>query len=217
LTISQAETDASTSTETETSSTSLEIDSEPISILKCRTHGEIEDLEIPQLPDITEMSEFPPEPEEKPFVYSVRNMQLPLSIHKSLNWVNSSRNYEELLHVYIHKSAPRLDSYSPNYIELWRSYVPAMAFGPNGSAALLNAMAALAALQLAPFQRDPPNGYDRAERYYIAALQDHQILDSVEKDDLDDSMLATALLLAHYEAHLKNQTVSNQFRCGMEN
>jgi len=199
LTISQSEADTLTLSETETSSTSVEIESEPLSIVERHTQEELRDLQIPQPPDITETSEFPPEPEQKPFVYSIRNMQLPPSIHKSLNWVNSNRNYQELLHVYIHKSAPRLDAYSPNYIELWRSYVPAMAFGPNGSPALLNAMAALAALQIAPFQRDPQNGYDRAERYYIAALQDHQILDSVQKDDLEDSMLATALLMAHYE------------------
>jgi len=138
----------------------------------------------------------------------MRNMTLPPSIYKSLNWMTSNRNYQELFHTYLHKSAPRLDAYSPTYIELWRTYVPAMAFGQNGSAPLLNSMAALAAIQMARFQRDPQSGYDRAERYYIAALQDHQILDLDQQDNLDDAMLATALLLAHYEV-LSGLALSN--------
>src|SRR5437762_7657019 len=161
--------------ETDESSTSRESDSEPATIVARRIHVEGQDHPIPEPPDNVESSKFPPEPEQRPFVYSIRNMRLPPSIHRSLNWITSSRNYQELIHVYIHKSAARLDAYSPNYIELWRSYVPTMAFGSNGSVALLNAMAALAALQIAPFQRDAQIGYERAKRYYVAALQDHQI------------------------------------------
>ena len=74
-----------------------------------------------------------------------------------------------------------------------------MAFGPHGSGPLLNAMVALTSLQLAPSQHDSERGRERALRYYVAALQEHQALDPVRKGQLDDAVLATVLLFAHFE------------------
>lgn len=150
-------------------------------------------------------SHFPAEP-QNPFFYSPGNMILPQAIYKNMSWIIagdefSNRSYQELLHAYIHVTAPRLDGSSPCYFELWRSYVPAMAFGHRGSLPLLNAIAAIAALQIAPLQRDPEKGRERAERYYFAALEHHHILDTPRKSELDDSMIATAMLLAHYDVY----------------
>lgn len=76
-----------------------------------------------------------------------------------------------------------------------------MAFGESGSLPLLNAIAAITALQIAPLQRDPEKGRERAERYYFAALEHHHILDTPRKSELDDAMIATAMLLAHYDVN----------------
>jgi hypothetical protein len=148
---------------------------------------------------------FPAEP-RNPFIYSPRNMVLPPTIYNNMSWIIagdefSNRSYQELLHAYIHVTAPRLDGSSPCYFELWRSYVPAMAFGQSGSLPLLNAIAAITALQIAPLQRDPEKGRERAERYYFAALEHHHILDTPRKSELDDAMIATAMLLAHYDVN----------------
>lgn len=146
--------------------------------------------------------EFPPEP-EAPFIYSARRMSLPPSIHRShIAWIISddkslNRGYQELMHAYIHVTADRLAGFSPCYIELWRSYVPTMAFGPHGSGALLNAMVALAALHIAPLQQDPNRGRDRAARYYSAALKEYHDIDL--KGQFNDAALATVLLFAHFE------------------
>jgi hypothetical protein len=164
-------------------------------------------------------SQFAAEP-QNPFIYSPGNMVLLQPIYKNLSWIIagdefSNRSYQELLHAYIHVTAPRLDGSSPCYFELWRSYVPAMAFGQMGSLPLLNAIAAIAALQIAPLQRDPEKGRDRAERYYFAALEHHHILDTPRKSELDDAMIATGILLAHYDVY-SIQLVAN-IRYGKEN
>src|SRR5271154_3623273 len=146
--------------------------------------------------------EFPPEPSQSPFIYSARHMTLPVSIHKSIAWIipdteSRSRGYQELMHAYLHQTADRLAACSPCYIELWRSYVPTLAFGLHGSGALLNAMVALAALHLAPLLQEPPKGRERAVRYYFVALQEYH--DMKRSDQLTDAGLATVLLFAHFE------------------
>lgn len=158
-------------------------------------------LAVIQTPHI----EFPPEPLQTPFIYSAQHMSLPLSIRRNIPWItlaNGSRDgYQELMHAYIHKAADRLAAISPCYIELWRSYVPTMAFGPQGSGALLNAMVALAAWHIASSQRDPDRGHERATRYYFAGLQEHHRLDADGKI-YDDAGLATLLLFAQFEVTL---------------
>jgi len=162
---------------------------------------------------------FPPEPLQAPFIYSARQMSLPpLSKHQNIAWIISehqslNRGYQELMHFYIHETATRLAAYSPCYVDLWRLYIPTMAFGPRGSGALLNAMVALAALQLAPLQRDPDRGRERARRYYAAALQDHHSLGGDQKGEADDAVLATKLLFAHFEV-LLNDNTSNSDMAG---
>jgi hypothetical protein len=134
----------------------------------------------------------------------------PLSNQQNISWIISehqslNRGYQELMHFYIHETARRLAAYSPCYVDLWTAYIPTMAFGQNGSRALLNAMVALAALQLAPLQGDPDRGRERARRYYAAALQDHYSLEGDQKVEADDAVLATKLLFAHFEVPvLKN-------------
>jgi hypothetical protein len=146
---------------------------------------------------------FPEEPHQRAFIYSASQIELPPAICKNMSWIAgdefSTRSYHQLLHAYIHVTAPRLDASSPCYFELWRSYVPAMAFGSKGSVALLNAISAVTAIQIAPLQRDPEKGRERAERYYFASLEDHHVLDIPQKSELDDAMIATAMLLAHYD------------------
>jgi hypothetical protein len=140
-------------------------------------------------------------------------MSLPLKIYKNIAWIKSeneslNRGYQELMHAYIYQTADRLAACSPCYIELWRSYIPTMAFGPRGSGALLNAMVALAALQIAPLQRDPDIGRERAMRYYVAALQDNHSMDGDRNREPDDAMLATVLLFAHFEVAIPNCSAS---------
>ena len=143
------------------------------------------------------------EPQETPFFYAASRLVLP-PLSKNISLIISdnefsNRSYQELLHAYFHISAGRLDAYSPCSFELWRTYVPAMALGVDGSQALLNAIGALAALQITPLQRNQERGRERAQRYYLAALKDHHVFDTPGKYRLSDAMIATSMLLAHYE------------------
>src|SRR5271170_2628665 len=156
--------------------------------------------------DFTQFARYlPPELHEgpliAPFVYSIQHMFMPPVVHRSLATVYSdhdvrNRHYQELMHAYLHLTADRLADMSPCYIDFWRSYIPAMAFGPNGSLALLNAMVALAALHIAPLQADDSRGKLRAWEFYHLALQ-HQ--GNATASSPDDWVLATSLILAHYE------------------
>lgn len=137
-----------------------------------------------------------------PFVYSIQHMFMPPVVHRSLATVYSdhdvrNRHYQELMHAYLHLTADRLADMSPCYIDFWRTYIPSMAFGPNGSLALLNAMVALAALHIAPLQADDTRGKLRAWEFYHLALQNHR--QAPDHGPPDDWMLATSLILAHYE------------------
>jgi hypothetical protein len=84
-------------------------------------------------------------------------------------------------------------------MDIWRSYIPSMAFSTNGSLALLNAMVALAAFQIAPLQKDSDRGRQRALGHYITALRHHHDSDNLFAVQLDDAVLATSLIFAHYE------------------
>ena len=166
--------------------------------------------------DFTQFARYlPPElhqgPLIAPFVYSIQHMFMPPVVHRSLATVYSdhdvrNRHYQELMHAYLHLTADRLADMSPCYIDFWRSYIPAMAFGQNGSLALLNAMVALAALHIAPLQADNARGKQRAWEFYHLALQ-HQ--GQATGSSPDDWVLATSLILAHYEVIYDLQTMSD--------
>ena len=137
-----------------------------------------------------------------PFVYSLGHMYMPPHVHQSIAWVISdhdarNREYQELMHAYIHVSADRLADISPCYMDIWRSYIPSMAFGPNGSLPLLGAMCALAALHISSSQND--RGKERAWVHYHTAVSYLRLSENLFAPELDDAVLATALILAHYE------------------
>ena len=164
---------------------------------------------------------LPPElhrdPLVMPFVYSIQHMFMPPVVHRSLASVYSdhdvrNRHYQELMHAYLHLTADRLADMSPCYIDFWRTYIPSMAFGPNGSLALLNAMVALAALHIAPLQADDTRGKLRAWEFYHLALQHHRT--APDHSAPDDWMLATSLILAHYEV-LSPRSISSNDSYGM--
>ena len=141
-----------------------------------------------------------------PFVYSLRHMYMPAQVHKSISWLISdhdarNREYQELIHAYLHLTADRLAEASPCYMDIWHSYIPSMAFGSNGSLGLLNALCAFAALHIAPLQYEQEKGKERALGLYITALRHHHDSDNLFAKQLDDSVLATALIFAHYEVY----------------
>ena len=155
---------------------------------------------VPYLP-----AELQQHPQVAPFVYSIHHMFMSPAVHTSLSMVYAdhderNRHYQELMHAYLHLTADRLADISPCYIDIWRTYIPSMAFGPNGSLALLNAMVALAALHIAPLQADDKRGKIRAWEFYQLALQFQRENTSSPRTP-DDWMLATSLILAHYEVH----------------
>lgn len=129
---------------------------------------------------------------------------MPAKVHKSLSWLISdhdarNREYQELMHAYLHLTAARLADATPCYTDIWHSYVPSMAFGANGSLGLLNALCAFAALHIAPLQSEPEKGKERALGLYITALRHHHSDENLFAAQLDDAVLATALIFAHYE------------------
>jgi len=131
-------------------------------------------------------------------------MYLPARIHESMSTIladNTVYNweYQELLHTYLHLTADRLSDISPCYMDIWRSYIPAMAFGgADGSTGLLNALITFAAVHVLPLQNDRDKSEQRIRMYYGAAL-------SASRSGLiyDDARLATMLILAHIEVRLR--------------
>src|SRR5947207_180956 len=80
-----------------------------------------------------------------PFVYSLHHMYMPPHVHQSISWLISdhdsrNREYQELMQAYLHVSADRMADISPCYMDIWRSYIPSMAFGEGGSVGLLSAL-----------------------------------------------------------------------------
>ncbi|KAL7271209.1 hypothetical protein RUND412_006046 [Rhizina undulata] len=107
-----------------------------------------------------------------------------------------SPSNQELMSAYLKVSAKRLADTSPSYIDLFRKYVPAMA---HDSPALLEAMLALAAVNIGLMRKDSrlisvdaALHYHRALRHHIAALEDPE-------SRAKDALLATSILLSHYE------------------
>ena len=152
-----------------------------------------------------------------PFVYSLRHMYMPAQVHKGISWLISdhdarNREYQELMHAYLHLTADRLAEASPCYMDIWHSYIPSMAFGANGSLALLNALCAFAALHIAPLQYEEEKGKERAMGLYIIALRHHHNPDNLFAQQLDDAVLATAVIFAHYEVYF----VATNLMTGME-
>lgn len=132
----------------------------------------------------------------------MQHMFMTPQIHRGISWQITdhdarNREYQELLHTYLHITADRMADISPSYLDAWRSYIPSMAFGPNGHPALLEALVALAAIHLAPLQKDPERARKRASLHYHAALRYQRDDDFLYR--LDDAVLATALVCAHYE------------------
>ena len=130
-------------------------------------------------------------------------MYMPAAVHNSISWLISdhdarNREYQELMHAYLHLSADRLGA-SPCYMDIWRSYIPSMAFGAEGSLALLEAMCAMAALHIAPLQHDSDRGRIRGHEHYGLALLHHMQNFDRDMTLLNDAVLATALIFAHYE------------------
>ena len=128
---------------------------------------------------------------------------MPAKVHNSISWLISdhdsrNREYQELMHAYLHLTADRLADTSPAYIDIWRSYIPSMAFGTNGSLALLNALVSLAALHIAPLQTDVEKGKERAMGHYVTALHHYRGINT-SATQLNDAAFATSLIFAHYE------------------
>jgi hypothetical protein len=146
-----------------------------------------------------------------PFIYSLHHMYLPARIHESLSTMLSDNvdynwEYQELLHTYFHITADRLADISPCYMDIWRSYIPAMAFSESdGSKGLLNAMITFAAVHVLPLQMDRARSHRRIHQYYGAAL-------SACRSNLvyDDVHLATILMLAHIEVFSR---INNKTNC----
>jgi len=135
-----------------------------------------------------------------PFIYNLNHMFMPEEAHESIAlWIPDhdarNREYQELMHTYLHLSAVRMADISPCYMDIWRSYIPSLALGPKGFLPLLGAMCALAALHMTSSQVD---GYEaRAMVHYHTAVSNLKL----EKNlfPIDDAVLATVLILAHYE------------------
>jgi Fungal specific transcription factor domain len=149
-----------------------------------------------------------------PFVYSLRHMYMPEPVHKSIAWLIAdhdarNREYQELMHAYLHLSADRLADITPCYMDIWRSYIPSMAFDMDKSHGLLSALVAFAALHIAPLQSDHEKGKDRAMGHYITALSWLREPQTLAR--LDDAVLATTLILAHFEVpNYSNDNMNNQ-------
>jgi hypothetical protein len=139
-----------------------------------------------------------------PFVYSLQQMFMPEAVHRSISWLitdhdTRNREFQELIDVYLKITAPTLADTSPCYMSIWHTYIPSMAFGPDGSLALLHALVALAALQIVPFQNDPEKAKQRALGHYVIGLGHQHNPESLLGPRLDDAVLATSLLFAHFE------------------
>lgn len=101
-----------------------------------------------------------------------------------------------LLQAYLAVTAPRLQYTSPSYVNIWTKYLPSMA---QESPALMEAMLALAALQVGLRDNDQtyltveaPTHYHRALMAHGKALQDPDVTSK-------EAPLATAILMGMFE------------------
>jgi len=101
----------------------------------------------------------------------------------------------ELLQAYLDISAKRLADSSPSYVDLFRKYIPAMAYD---STALMEGILALAAIQIGLMRRDPRIAVDAASHYH-KSLKSHFKAVADPNSRSKDSLLATSIILGHYE------------------
>jgi len=101
----------------------------------------------------------------------------------------------ELLQAYLDISAKRLADTSPSYVDLFRKYIPAMAYD---STALMEGILALAAIQIGLMRRDPRIAVDAASHYH-KSLKSHFKAVADPNSRSQDSLLATSIILGHYE------------------
>lgn len=108
---------------------------------------------------------------------------------------------QELLAIYIKLSAKRLSDTSPSHLDLFGKYIPAMA---HGSPALMEGILALAALQTGLMKKDPRIMTVDAASHYQKSLKEHfrAVSDPNFRNKNTDSMLATSIILSHYEVHI---------------
>lgn len=105
---------------------------------------------------------------------------------------------QELLAIYMKLSAKRLSDTSPSHLDLFGKYIPAMA---HGSTALMEGILALAALQAGLMKKDPRIMTVDASSHYQKSLKEHfrAVSDLNFRNKNTDSMLATSIILSHYE------------------
>lgn len=105
---------------------------------------------------------------------------------------------QELLAIYMKLSAKRLSDTSPSHLDLFGKYIPAMA---HGSPALMEGILALAALQTGLMKKDPRIMTVDAASHYQRSLKEHfkAVSDPKFRTKGTDSMLATSIILSHYE------------------
>lgn len=105
---------------------------------------------------------------------------------------------QELLAIYMKLSAKRLADTSPSYIDLFRKYIPAMA---HDSPALMEGILALAALQTGLMKKDLRMITVDAASHYQKSLKQHfrAVSDPDFRNKDTDSLLATSIILSHYE------------------
>lgn len=101
----------------------------------------------------------------------------------------------ELLQAYLDISAKRLADTSPSYVDLFRKYIPAMAYDSTG---LMEGILALAAIQIGLMRRDPRIAVDAASHYH-KSLKSHFKAVADPNSRSEDSLLATSIILGHYE------------------
>lgn len=110
---------------------------------------------------------------------------------------------QELLTIYLKLSAKRLSDTSPSHLDLFGKYIPAMA---HGSTALMEGILALAALQTGLMKKDPRIMTVDAASHYQKSLKEHfrAVSDPNFRNKNTDSMLATSIILSHYEVLFYN-------------
>ncbi|CUS08127.1 unnamed protein product [Tuber aestivum] len=102
----------------------------------------------------------------------------------------------ELLQAYLDISAKRLADTSPSYVDLFRKYIPAMAYDSTG---LMEGILALAAIQIGLMRKDTRIVAVDAASHYHKALKAHFNAVADPNSRSKDSLLATSIILGHYE------------------
>lgn len=104
---------------------------------------------------------------------------------------------EDLMRLYIEHASKVLSDTSPTYIDLFRKYIPAMA---QNSPALLGSVLAFTALHEGLRRKNRTLTSIDAREHYDKALRAHYI--SCQQSLDNDALLATVILLSHFEVRL---------------